>query len=74
MSDTNCSHLHYNITSDCGSCPSVTNETIATCSVLQLTTNATECHFRVSSVVCDILGDPSSLVAVILKGNRILRT
>ena len=68
-SNTNCSSLLYKITSDCGTYPYVTSETRATCSDLQLTTSATECHFRVSSVVCDTSGDPSSPVAVILKGN-----
>ena len=67
-SDINCSSLVYNITSDCGTCLFVTSETITNCSDLQLTTSAMECHFSVSSVVCDLSGDPSSPVAVMLKG------
>ena len=66
---SNCSMLQYNISSDCGTCPTVTNATTAICSDLQLTTNASLCHFRVSSRACDLLGNPSSSFAVNLKGN-----
>ena len=65
---SNCSTLQYIIASDCGVCPSVTNMTTATCSDLQLTTNAVLCHFRVSSRACDLVGNPSSPTAVTLKG------
>jgi hypothetical protein len=69
-SDIYCSSLLYRIASDCGTCQYyITSETIANCFDLQLTTSAIECHFRVSSVVCDLSGDPSFPVAVILKGN-----
>ena len=69
MSDCSTLKLGYNITSDCGTCV-ITNMTTATCSDLQLSTNASVCHFRVSSLVCDQAGDPSSPVAVTLKGNN----
>lgn len=61
--------IYYDITTDCGTCPVVTNTTTATCSSLQLSTSARLCHFRVSSVACDLSGNPSSPVAVTLKGN-----
>ena len=64
----NCSTLQYSITSDCGTCPNATNRTTATCSDLQLTTNARLCHFRVSSHACSLVGHPSSPIAVVLKG------
>ena len=73
VSNSNCSSLQYNITSDCGTCPLVSSitDTKATCSDLELTTNASECYFNVSSVatVCDLLSGASSSVAVTLKGN-----
>lgn len=65
---SNCSSLLYNIISDCGICPSVTNKTTATCYDLQLMTNASTCHFRISSFVCDLAGNPSFPIPVILKG------
>ena len=65
---SNCSTLQYNITSDCGTCYTFTNATTATCSDLQLTTNAVLCHFRVSSRACDLVGNSSSPIAVTLKG------
>ena len=64
----NCSVLHYSTDSDCGTCPTVTNMTTATCSDLPLTTNAVTCHFRVSSHACGLVGSPSSPIKVILKG------
>ena len=67
----NCSmaFLQYSITSDCGVCPTVTNLTTATCSDLQLSTNAVMCQFTVSSHACGLDGNPTSPTAVILKGN-----
>ena len=65
---SNCSTLQYSIVSDCGTCPTVTNMTTATCSDLQLTTNASLCYFRVTSRACDLTGSPSSPTAVTLKG------
>ena len=53
----NCSTLQYSITSDCGACPTVTNMTTATCSDLQVSTNAVLCHFRVSTYACDFVGN-----------------
>ena len=66
--NSNCSTLQYNITSNCGTCPTVTNATTAICSDLHLTTNASLCHFRVSSHACGLVGNPSSSFAVNLKG------
>ena len=71
----NNSDLHYYITFDGGTCPNVTvNMTTATCYDLHLTTNASVCNFSISSysVVCDQAGDPSSPVAVTLKGIKIM--
>ena len=67
-----CSIVWYDVTSDCGICTVVINTTTAMCSNLQLSTNARLCHFRVSSVACDLNGNPSSPVAVTLKGNIII--
>ena len=64
----NCSIPLYNITSDCGICPTVTNITTVTCSDLQLTTNVDTCHFRVSTQTCNLTGNLSSSVTVTLKG------
>ena len=69
VASNNCSALNYTITSDCGSC-TITNMTIATCSDLQLTTNAVTCHFSINSDVCNQAGDPSSPVTVTLKGKK----
>ena len=66
---SDCSNLMYNITSDCGTCPTVTHMTTATCSNLQLLTKAVLCHFKISSVACGLIGNPSSPVVVTLKGN-----
>ena len=67
---SNCStaFLQYSITSDCGACPTVTNLTTATCSDLQLSTNAVMCQFSVSSHACGLVGNSSSPTAVTLKG------
>ena len=66
-----CSTVQYNIASDGGSCPVVTNMTTVTCSDLQLTANANVCHFRVSNRACGLVGTSSSPVAVTLKGSFI---
>ena len=44
--------------------------TTATCSDLQLSTNAVLCQFRLSSVACDLVENPSTVppVSVTLKG------
>ena len=49
--------------------------TNATCPDLHLTTNAgaSVYHFRISSVVCDQAGNPSSPVSVKLRGKNNLR-
>jgi hypothetical protein len=65
-----CNVPQYSITSDCGICPAITNITTATCSGLQLSTNATMCHFRVSTRACNLTGNPSPPLAVTLKGNK----
>jgi hypothetical protein len=67
---SNCSmaYVQYTISSDCGTCPTVTNMTTATCSDLQPTTIAVLCHFRVSSRACGLIGNPSSPIVVTLKG------
>ena len=67
---SSCSSLYYNITSDCGVCPTTgtTNMTTATCSDLQLSTQPVVCTFRVSSVVCDLTGNPSEPVVVTIMG------
>ena len=67
---SNCSTLYvqYNITSDCGICPTVTNIATATCSDLRLSTNAVVCHFSVSSRACGLVGNPTSPTEVTLKG------
>ena len=70
VTSNDCSALQYSIASDCGICPTVTNGTTTTCSDLQLSTNPIVCHFRVRSVACDLIGNPSSPVSVTLKGNN----
>ena len=65
---SSCSSVYYNITSDCGVCPTTINMTTATCSDLQLSTEPVVCTFRVSSVVCDLTGNPSEPVVVTIKG------
>ena len=69
VASSGCFSPTYNISSDCGTC-TITNVTMATCSDLQVTTDASVCHFGVNSVVCDQAGNPSSPVAVILKGTK----
>jgi hypothetical protein len=69
--DADCFSVQYSITSDCGTCTITKfNMTTATCSDLQLSTNAVTCHFSVSSAICDLSGDTSSPVPVTLKGNN----
>ena len=64
-----CSGVKYNIISDCGTCPTITNGTTATCSDLQLSNSTALCHFRVSSAVCDQAENYfSPKLAVKLKG------
>ena len=64
-----CSSVSYSITSDnCGICPATTNTTTATCFDLQLSTEPVACTFRVSSMVCDLTGNPSEPVVVTIKG------
>ena len=68
---SNCSTLQYIIASSsyCGTCTAVANTTTvtATCSDLQLSTNAVLCHFRVSSRACGLVGNPSSPIVLTLK-------
>ena len=68
--NSNCSTLQYNVTttSECGACPTVTNTTTATCSGIQLTTDAVLCHIRISSRTCNLVGNPSLPTTVSLKG------
>ena len=43
--------IHYNIqASNCGSCPTITNHTNATCT--EVPTNVTTCMFAIQTVVC----------------------
>ena len=67
---SNCStaFLQYSIASDCGACPTHTNTTTATCSDLWLSPNAIMCQFSVSSHACGLVGNPTSPIAVTLKG------
>lgn len=69
-SSRNCPALRYNIlASNCGTCPSTTVETTATCEDLLLSSDAKQCTFSVQSVVCgDILSNQSDIVTVNLKG------
>jgi hypothetical protein len=70
---SNCSmaYVQYTISSDCGTCPTVTNMTTVTCSDLKLTTIAVLCHFRVSRA-CGLVGNLSSPIVVTLKGTYII--
>ena len=68
VTSRNCGILQYGIASDCGTCPTFTNMTTATCSDLQLTTNSASCNFRVSSHACDLVGNTSPPIVVMLKG------
>ena len=70
-SNSYCNIPQYGITSDCGVCPTITNMTIATCSDLQLSTNAVTCHFQVSTHACNLIGNPSLAIRVTLKGINI---
>ena len=63
-----CEAIHYHINaSNCGHCPSVTDDTTVTCSGFSLDNQV--CLLAVRTVVCDnITGDESSRVQVILRG------
>ena len=66
---SSCSSVSYGITADnCGICPATTSTTTVTCFDLQLSTEPVVCTFRVSSVVCDLTGNPSEPVVVTIKG------
>jgi hypothetical protein len=71
---SNCSTLQYSIasTSNCGTCTvneNITATTVtATCSDLPLTINAVMCLFGVSTDACGLVGNPSSPLALTLKG------
>lgn len=67
-STSNSSTLQYDIASDCGTCPTVANMTTATCSNLQVSTNTSLCHFRVSTLACNLAGFLSPPTAITLKG------
>ena len=61
-----CPNIQYKINaSNCGSCPTTTNHTTATCT--NIPTNGSRCTFAVQTIVCDnIFGDISEPVAVLL--------
>ena len=68
--DSGCSTLHYNITSNCGSCINTTavTTTSVACSI-SVADNMTQCSFGVQSVVCaNISGVLSTPLDVTLKG------
>ena len=49
---SNCSAIHYNIlASNCGSCPTTTNHTTATCT--DVSTDGSVCNFTVQTIVCE---------------------
>ena len=68
--DSNCSTVtQYRITSDCGNCSgSVTDETSATCSELQLSETAINCTFSVQGMTRGFTGTRSNSTSVTLKG------
>ena len=63
-----CPAIHYNIlASNCGSCPTTTNYTNATCT--DVPTDGTVCSFAVQTVVCgSITGNVSNTAQGIFKG------
>ena len=60
-----CPAIHYNIlASNCGSCPTTTNHTNATCT--DVPTNGSVCTFAVQTVACgNITGNESEPVSII---------
>jgi hypothetical protein len=61
-----CPAIHYNIlASNCGSCPTTTNHTNATCTNLNVSLNDTVCTFAVQTVVCgNITGNVSDPISI----------
>ena len=62
-----CPAIRYNIlASNCGSCPTTTNHTIATC--INVPSNGSTCAFAVQTVICeDVTGNKSDLVSIVVK-------
>ena len=57
------STLHYDITSNCGSCPNTTTNTTATCT--DVPTDGSVCTLAILAVVCgNIMGDPLNFTVI----------
>ena len=65
-----CSALHYSIiTSQCGDCPTIANNTSATCSIQPLQPDEVRsCSFRVQAVLCNSISGQLGDANFILKG------
>ena len=63
----NCPGVLYNIlASNCGSCPTTTNYTTATCT--DVPSNGSMCVFAVQTVICeDITGNKSDSISIVVK-------
>ena len=70
MSSTACHTIHYLISSsNCGHCPNITNNAMATCT--GIIADGQTCKFAVQTIVCDDnVGLKSEEVVVKLGGNN----
>ena len=66
-----CQAVHYIVNStNCGSCPTITNSTFFTCENLELTSNIKICSLNVITVVCDdLVGETGQNIQITMKGN-----
>ena len=71
--DSECLVVQYVITSDCGNCSgSVSKDTSAVCSNLQLSDSERNCSFSIISRTRGFTGTPSNPILVTLKGKGVL--
>ena len=68
-----CQAVHYIINStNCGSCPTITNSTFFTCENLELTSNTKACSLNIKTVYCDdLVGETGQNIQITTKGNLI---
>ena len=69
-----CEAIHYNIlASNCGSCPSITNQTNVTC--IDVSINSSTCILAAQTIACgNIIGNISDPVRIIFRANGLIRT
>lgn len=64
----NCLALHYVISFNCGICPSITTNTTAVCTEIQL--GMSNCTFTIQTNVCDSLIGDTTQIPLVLKGKH----